>query len=141
MLDDHDLNRLIAGVGWSWCVHTTFSSRVNPQGSLEMTGCREGDEASRSTSIRIGAGIDLDNRRVEAIGSKRTSEQAFEMMRPNNTAMVIGVIPVGQLLEIDGESLRYEKTLTGSNMGSIRFRVDMARYVDFYSPASSTSTR
>ena len=106
-----------------------------------MTGCREGDEASRSTSIRIGAGIDLDNRRVEAIGSKRTSEQAFEMMRPNNTAMVIGVIPVGQLLEIDGESLRYEKTLTGSNMGSIRFRVDMARYVDFYSPASSTSTR
>ena len=45
-----------------------------------------------------------------AIGSKRTSEQAFEMMRPNNTAMVIGVIPVGQLLEIDGESLRYEKT-------------------------------
>ena len=91
MLDDHDLNRLIAGVGWSWCVHTTFSSRVNPQGSLEMTGCREGDEASRSTSIRIGAGIDLDNRRVEAIGSKRTSEQAFEMLRPNDTAMVIGV--------------------------------------------------
>ena len=61
--------------------------------------------------------------------------------RPNDTAMVIGVIPVGQLLEIDGESLRYEKTLTGSNMGSIRFRADMARYVDFYSPASSTSTR
>ena len=77
----------------------------------------------------------------EAIESKRTSEQAFEMLRPNDTAMVIGVIPVGQLLEIDGESLRYEKTLTGSNMGSIRFRVDMARYVDFYSPASSTSTR
>ena len=51
------------------------------------------------------------------------------------------MISVGQLLEIDGESLRYEKTLTRSNMGSIRFRVDMTRYVDFYSPASSTSTR
>ena len=32
----------------------------------------------------------------ETIGSKRTSEQAFEIMRPNDTAMVIGVIPVGQ---------------------------------------------
>ena len=77
----------------------------------------------------------------EAIRSKRTNEQAFEMLPPNDTAMVIGVIPVGQLLEIDGESLRYEKTLTCSNMGSIRCRVMMARYVDFYSPASSTSTR
>ena len=63
------------------------------------------------------------------------------MLPPNDTAMVIGVIPVGQLFEIDGESLRYEKTLTCSNIGSIRFRVDMARYVDFCSPASSTLTR
>ena len=42
------------------------------------------------------------------------------------------MVPVGQKLEIDGESLQYEKTLTGSNMGSNRFRVDMPRYVDFY---------
>ena len=68
----------------------------------------------------------------EAIGLKRTSEQAFEMLRPNGTAVVIGMVPVGQKLEIDGESLQYEKTLTGSNMGSNRFRVDMPRYVDFY---------
>ena len=65
------------------------------------------------------------------------------MLRPNDTAMVIGVTagrpPID--IEIDGGSLRYEKTLTGSNMGSIRFRVGMARCVDFYSPASSTSTR
>ena len=32
----------------------------------------------------------------EAIGSKTTSEPPFEMLRPNDTALVIGVIPVGQ---------------------------------------------
>ena len=63
---------------------------------------------------------------------QRTSEQAFEMLRPNGTATVIGMVPVGRKLEIDGESLQFEKTLTGSNMGSNRFRVDMPRYVDFY---------
>ena len=68
----------------------------------------------------------------EAIGLKRTSEQAFEMLRPGGTATVIGMVPVGQKLEIDGESLLYEKRLQGSNMGSNRFPVDMPRYVDFY---------
>ena len=68
----------------------------------------------------------------EAIGLKKTSEQAFEMLRPGGTATVIGMIPVGQKLEIDGESLLFEKKLQGSNMGSNRFRVDMPRYVDFY---------
>ena len=68
----------------------------------------------------------------EAIGLKRTSEQAFEMLRSGGAATVIGMVPVGEKLEIDGESLLYEKKLQGSNMGSNRFRVDMPRYVDFY---------
>ncbi len=68
----------------------------------------------------------------EAIGLKKTSEQAFEMLRPGGVATVIGMIPVGQKVEIDGESLLYEKKLQGSNMGSNRFRVDMPRYADFY---------
>ena len=54
------------------------------------------------------------------------------MLRPGGTATVIGMIPVGQKVEIDGESLLFEKKLQGSNMGSNRFRVDMPRYVDFY---------
>ena len=54
------------------------------------------------------------------------------MLRTSGTATIIGMIPQGQKIEIDGEDLLFDKKLQGSNMGSNRFRVDMPRYVDFY---------
>lgn len=68
----------------------------------------------------------------EALGQKKTSEQAYDMLRPSGVATIIGMVPEGQKLEIDAASLLYEKRIQGSNMGSTRFRVDMPRYVDFY---------
>lgn len=68
----------------------------------------------------------------EAIGLKKTAEQAFKMVRPGGTATIIGMIPVGTMIELHGPELLREKKLQGSNMGSNRFRVDMPRYVDFY---------
>ena len=56
----------------------------------------------------------------EAVGRKETAEQAYEMIRYGGTAVVIGMVPQGQKLEIDAEALLMEKTLTGSNMGSNR---------------------
>ena len=68
----------------------------------------------------------------EAIGSKVAAEQAFNMLMSGGTATVIGMIPIGQKVEVDGYQLLAEKKLQGSNMGSNRFRVDMPRYVDLY---------
>lgn len=68
----------------------------------------------------------------EAIGLKSTTEQAWKMIRNGGTATVIGMIPVGTMVEIHGPEFLREKTLQGSNMGSNRFRVDMPRFVDFY---------
>jgi S-(hydroxymethyl)glutathione dehydrogenase/alcohol dehydrogenase len=68
----------------------------------------------------------------EAIGLKQTAEQAFSMLRRGGTATVIGMIPLGQTVEIQGFELLYEKKLQGSNMGSNRFRVDMPRMIDLY---------
>jgi S-(hydroxymethyl)glutathione dehydrogenase/alcohol dehydrogenase len=68
----------------------------------------------------------------EAIGLKATAEEAFAMLRRGGTATVIGMIPIGQSVEIPGFELLYEKKLQGSNMGSNRFRVDMPRYIDLY---------
>ena len=68
----------------------------------------------------------------EAIGTKATAEQSFRMLRPGGTATIIGMIPVGQKVEIDGAKLLTERKMQGSNMGSNRFRVDMPRYIDFY---------
>jgi S-(hydroxymethyl)glutathione dehydrogenase / alcohol dehydrogenase len=68
----------------------------------------------------------------EAIGLKKAAEQAFDCIRAGGTATVIGMIPVGQKVELDGAVFLREKKIQGSSMGSNRFRVDMPRYVDFY---------
>jgi S-(hydroxymethyl)glutathione dehydrogenase / alcohol dehydrogenase len=76
-----------------------------------------------------GGGVD---HAFEAIGLKATAEQAFAMLRKGGTATVIGMIPFGERVEIDGFQLLMEKKLQGSNMGSNRFRVDMPQYVEWY---------
>jgi S-(hydroxymethyl)glutathione dehydrogenase/alcohol dehydrogenase len=76
-----------------------------------------------------GGGVD---HAFEAIGLKETAEQAFAMLRKGGTATVIGMVPFGQKVEIDGFQLLLEKKLQGSNMGSNRFRVDMPQYVEWY---------
>ena len=68
----------------------------------------------------------------EAIGLKQTAEQAFHATRKGGTATIIGMIPVGEKLEIEGRLFLGEKKLQGSMMGSNRFRVDMPRYIDLY---------
>ncbi len=76
-----------------------------------------------------GGGVDYS---FEAIGLKATAQQAFAMLRNGGTATVIGMIPIGEQVAIDGFQLLMEKRLQGSNMGSNRFRVDMPQYVEWY---------
>jgi S-(hydroxymethyl)glutathione dehydrogenase / alcohol dehydrogenase len=68
----------------------------------------------------------------EAIGLKKAAEQAFDCLRPGGTATVIGMIPVGQKIELDGPAFLREKRIQGCSMGSNRFKVDMPKYVEFY---------
>lgn len=68
----------------------------------------------------------------EAIGNKNAAEQAFYMLRQGGTATVIGMIPVGQKIELSGAHFLHERRIQGSNMGSNRFPIDMPRYVDLY---------
>ena len=76
-----------------------------------------------------GGGVDYS---FEAIGLKETAEQAFDMLRNGGTATIIGMIPQGTKIELDGPSFLREKRIQGSSMGSNRFRVDMPRYIEFY---------
>jgi S-(hydroxymethyl)glutathione dehydrogenase/alcohol dehydrogenase len=76
-----------------------------------------------------GGGVDYA---FEAIGLKRAAEQAFECVRAGGTATVIGMIPVGQKIELEGSVFLREKKIQGCSMGSNRFKVDMPRYVELY---------
>jgi S-(hydroxymethyl)glutathione dehydrogenase/alcohol dehydrogenase len=75
-----------------------------------------------------GGGVDYS---FEAIGLKKTVTQCFESIRVEGTATVIGLMPVGEKLELDGRMF-FRGKYQGSMMGSNRFRIDMPRYIDFY---------
>jgi S-(hydroxymethyl)glutathione dehydrogenase/alcohol dehydrogenase len=97
-------------------------------GATDVVDASSGDVVERIMSL-TGDGVDYS---FEAIGKKETSEQCYEMLRAGGTATIIGMIPEGVKIEIDGPSLLNERRVQGSNMGSNRFRVDMPRYVEFY---------
>ena len=94
------------------------------------------DVVDASATDPVGAVIELTGGGVEhafeAIGLKATAEQAFKMLRKGGTATVIGMIPFGERVEIDGFQLLLEKRIQGSNMGSNRFRIDMPQYIEWY---------
>ncbi len=77
----------------------------------------------------LSGGVDYS---FEAIGLKVTAEQCFEMLKNGGTATVIGMIPVGTKIELNGPDFLFEKKIQGSSMGSNRFRIDMPRLVEFY---------
>jgi S-(hydroxymethyl)glutathione dehydrogenase/alcohol dehydrogenase len=87
------------------------------------------DDAVQAVAELTRGGVD---HAFEAIGLKATAEQAFRMVNKAGTATLIGVLPLGQTLEIDPTQLFAGKRLQGSTMGSNRFRIDMPRLVDWY---------
>ncbi len=74
-------------------------------------------------------GVDFS---FEAVGLKKLAEQCFDCIKPGGTATIIGMIPVGQKIALDGPKFLTERKLQGSMMGGNRFRIDMPRYIDFY---------
>ena len=69
---------------------------------------------------------------IEAVGLKVTAEQCFNMLAAGGTATVIGMIPIGVTIELQGVSLLAERKIQGSVMGSNRFRIDMPMYANLY---------
>ncbi len=97
-------------------------------GATHLIDASKVDAVDAVTSL-TGGGV---HHSFEAVGMKQTAEQAYRMLRSGGQATVIGMIPVGTMVEIHGPELLMEKKLTGSNMGSNQFRTDMPRYVDMY---------
>ena len=66
------------------------------------------------------------------IGLKVAAEQAYESIADGGTATIVGMVPLGQKVEVDGFSFLFEKRIQGCFMGSNRFRIDMPRIIEFY---------
>ena len=68
----------------------------------------------------------------DAIGRKMTVEQSYQIIRPGGTATIVGLIPQGVKIELDGDGFIDEKKIQGSCMGSNQFRMDIPRYIELY---------
>ena len=97
-------------------------------GATDLVNAADADPVEQVREL-TGGGVDYS---FEAIGLKATAEQCFRMLGRGGTATIIGMIPVGTMVEVHGVDFLAEKKLQGCTMGSNRFRVDMPRYIEFY---------
>lgn len=97
-------------------------------GATDTVNAAETD-AVEEVKEMTGGGVHYS---FEAIGLKATTEQAFQMLGRGGTCTVIGMIPIGTMIEVHGFEFLAEKKIQGSLMGSNRFRIDMPRLIDFY---------
>ena len=98
-------------------------------GATHLVDASQGDPVMKIRELTNG-GVDYS---FEAIGLKLTTEQAFDCLGTGGTATLIGMVPLGQKVELDARHLLFgERKIQGSIMGSNRFRVDMPQYIEFY---------
>ena len=98
-------------------------------GATDCVDATEGDPVAAVHAL-TGGGADFA---FECIGLVPTVQQAVGMTGRGGTTVLVGVVPITQQVPISAADLTLqEKKITGSYMGSNRFRFDMPRYVDFY---------
>ncbi len=97
-------------------------------GATDLVNATEGDPVEQIKNLTDG-GVD---HAIECLGTKRTAEQAFEMLAIGGTATIVGMVPFGQKMELHGADFLRERKVQGSSMGSNQFRVDMPNLVELY---------
>ena len=98
-------------------------------GATHTIDASHADAVEKIVEIAGSGGVDYS---FEAVGLKKLAEQCFDSIKPGGTATIIGMIPVGQKVALDGPKFLTERKIQGSMMGGNRFRIDMPRYIDYY---------
>jgi S-(hydroxymethyl)glutathione dehydrogenase/alcohol dehydrogenase len=98
-------------------------------GATDCVNATDGDPVAAVQAL-TGGGADFV---FECLGSVPTVQQSIGMTGRGGTTVLVGVVPVTQMVPISAADLTLqEKNITGSYMGSNRFRFDMPKYVEFY---------
>ncbi len=108
-----------------------FESKLKTSRDLGATHVVDASSSDPVRAIRelTEGGADYT---FECIGLKKTGEQAFESIREGGVATIVGMIPIGEKLELEGSAFLSGRTIKGCAMGSNRFRVHMPQYIDLY---------
>ncbi|MED5261104.1 MAG: Zn-dependent alcohol dehydrogenase [Myxococcota bacterium] len=98
-------------------------------GATDCVDASDGDAVAAVHDL-TGGGADFV---FECIGLVPTVQQSVAMTGRGGTAVLVGVVPMTEMVPLSAADLTLqEKKVTGSYMGSNRFRFDMPKYIDFY---------
>jgi S-(hydroxymethyl)glutathione dehydrogenase / alcohol dehydrogenase len=97
-------------------------------GATDLINASNADPVAQVMEL-TGGGVHYS---FEALGTKRTAEQSFEMLRSGGVATIIGLIPVGTKIELHGVDFLDDRKIQGTAMGGNRFRVDMPRLLTLW---------
>jgi len=98
-------------------------------GATDCINARESDPVAAVHDL-TGGGADFV---FECIGLVPTVQQAVAMTGRGGTTVLVGVVPMTEMVQVSAADLTLqEKKITGSFMGSNRFRFDMPKYIEFY---------
>jgi S-(hydroxymethyl)glutathione dehydrogenase / alcohol dehydrogenase len=109
----------------------TVASKLELARTMGATDTLNASNADPVKAVRemTGGGV---NYSFEALGTKTTAEQAFQMLRGGGTATIIGMVPLGVKIELHGYDFLRDRKLQGTSMGGNRFRVDMPRLLSLW---------
>ncbi len=97
-------------------------------GATDVVDASKDDAVAKVVSMTNG-GVDFA---FEAIGLAKTAEQAFGMTKRGGRAVVVGMIPVTQMVTVPGAAFLGEKGIIGSFYGSTRQTYDMPWLMELY---------
>ncbi len=109
----------------------TVASKLELARELGATDTLNASNADPVKMVRemTGGGVHYS---FEALGTKTTAEQSFQMLRGGGTATIIGMVPLGVKIELHGYDFLRDRKLQGTSMGGNRFRVDMPRLLSLW---------
>jgi S-(hydroxymethyl)glutathione dehydrogenase / alcohol dehydrogenase len=109
----------------------TVASKLEVARELGATDTLNASNADPVRAVRdmTGGGVHYS---FEALGTKTTAEQAFQILRAGGTATIIGMVPFGVKIELHGADFLRERKIQGTSMGGNRFRVDMPRLLSLW---------
>ncbi|AEG51422.1 Alcohol dehydrogenase GroES domain protein [Sphingobium chlorophenolicum L-1] len=107
-----------------------MESKLEQAKSFGATDVIDSSKADPVATIREKCGgVDYA---FDAVGNTHLLCQCFSSLGPRGTAVLVGAIPAGQKVEIEARGFLGEKSITGSLMGSNRFKLDVPFYLDLY---------
>jgi S-(hydroxymethyl)glutathione dehydrogenase/alcohol dehydrogenase len=105
--------------------------KLNAAKEFGATDVLDGSSADTVQIVQemTGGGVDYA---FEAIGLTRTAEQAYAMLRPGGTAVVVGVLPSGSCVSLPAEGFMAEKRIFGTLLGSSKPTYDFPWLMQLY---------